>query len=194
MVKGEHRRVENIEDFTQWDWGPPEHLAKPLDELKRAIVEWMEEWSEDNIVSEAHEKSCASGAAVAFEELAKNGFFFLDAITDKGLLISFQGTVNFCIYDELDIVEHALNSDNPEDLSAHLRRLADAIDAASTIAPAPPAVTPLIRAAALEEAAVVAEARQRLYDEPRARTTIRETAAAIRALISTSQPPSADGA
>jgi hypothetical protein len=57
-------------------------------------------------------------------------------MTDKGLLISFQGTDSFLIYDELDIVEHALSSDNPQDLSAHLRRLADAIDAASAaIAP-----------------------------------------------------------
>jgi hypothetical protein len=134
--KSKYHRVENIEDFTQWDWGPPEHLVEPFKELELAFVEWLKEWAEDNIVNESHEKSCASGAAIAFEELAKNGFFFLDAMTDKGLLISFQGTDSFLIYDELDIVEHALSSDNPQDLSAHLRRLADAIDAASAaIAP-----------------------------------------------------------
>jgi hypothetical protein len=127
--KSKYRRVENIEDFTNWEWGPPEHLAKPFDDLQRAFVEWLKEWSEDSVTNEAHDKSSANGAAVVFEEIAQNGFFFLDAMTDKGLLIQFQGTESFIIYDELDIVEHALNSDNPEDLSAHLRRLADAIDA-----------------------------------------------------------------
>jgi len=138
----EHRRVENIEDFTQWDWGDlPDQLGKPSDKLESDIVAQIKEWVSD-IARAAHERSCANGAATVLEELAKNGFFVLDGITDKGLLVLFQGTDEFRISDEIDIVAEALTFDDPQYFSAHLRRLADAIDAASpTIAPSTPATT-----------------------------------------------------
>jgi hypothetical protein len=136
MVQSKHRRVENTEDFTEWDWGnPPDQLGKPS--LEPEIVARLKEWASD-IANEAHKKSCAIGAAVAFEELAENGFFLLEGITDKGLLFVFQGADGFRIYDELAIVDNALDFDDPQHFSTHLRRLADAIDAASTIAAVPP--------------------------------------------------------
>jgi len=137
MVQSEHRRVQNTEDFTDWNWGdPPDQLAKPSEKLASDIVAQIKEWGSD-IASEAHEKSCAIGAAVAFEQLVQDGFFSLEDITDKGLLIEFWATEDFCIQDEFDIVARALDFDDPQHFSTHLRRLADAIDAASTIAPDP---------------------------------------------------------
>jgi hypothetical protein len=127
--KGEHRRVENTEDFTQWEWGETPAGMFPSDEI---IIELFKEWA-DSIGSEAYEKSSAIGAAIVLEELAKEGFFVLEGITDKGLLVAFMGTDRFVICDELDIVTEAIEhfEDNPQHISAHLRRLANAIDAAS---------------------------------------------------------------
>jgi hypothetical protein len=141
LIPREHRSVENTEDFKEWDWGdPPDQLGKPSEKLESDIVAQIKEWASD-IASEAHEKSCAIGAATAYEELVENGFFALEGITDKGLLFVFQGTDDFRILDELAIVDNALDFEDPQEFSAHLRRLADAIDAASPIAPAPPATT-----------------------------------------------------
>jgi hypothetical protein len=124
--KSEHRRVENTEEFTEWNWGDAPEPVRPSDDI---IIELFKEWAE-TITAETYEKSCASGAAIAFEELAKEGFFVLRGITDKGLLVEFMGTDQFVICDELEIVDEAFNYfDDPQRISAHLRRLADAIDA-----------------------------------------------------------------
>jgi len=137
LIPREHRSVENTEDFTDWNWGDAPKPVRPSDDI---IIELFKEWAEA-LTAETHEKSCAIGAQTAFEELAENGFFILEGITDKGLLFVFQGTDEFRIYDELAIVDNALDFDDPQHFSAHLRRLADAIDAASTIAPGPSAPT-----------------------------------------------------
>ena len=126
MVQSEHRRVQNTDDFTDWNWGETPTGMFPSDEI---IIELFKEWAEA-IGTEAHEKSSASGAAVAFAELAENGFFLLDGIADDGLVLTFLGTDQFTIRDKIDIVEDALNYfEDPRHISAHLRRLADAIDA-----------------------------------------------------------------
>jgi hypothetical protein len=130
----EHRRVENTEDFSEWGWGDKPSGPVPSDEI---VVELFKEWAE-SIASEAHEKSCAAGAAIAFEELAKNGFFVLDDITDDGLVLTFQGTDQFTIRDELNIAFDAGTFEDPQRISAHLRRLADAIDAGTQEEQSPP--------------------------------------------------------
>ena len=125
-MASEHRSVKNTEDFTDWIWGDAPKPVRPSDDI---IIELFKEWAEA-LTAETHEKSCAIGAAVAFEQLVQDGFFSLEGITDKGLLIEFWATEDFCIQDEFDIVDRALDFDDPQHFSAHLRRLADAIDAA----------------------------------------------------------------
>jgi hypothetical protein len=130
MIPGRpHRRVENTEDFKEWNWGdPPEQLGKPSEKLESEIVAQLKEWASD-IAREAHEKSCAIGAEIAFDELGKNGFFLMEGITDNGLLVCFQGPDGFCIYDELRIVDETIDVEDLQHYPAHLRRLADEIDA-----------------------------------------------------------------
>ena len=127
MVR-EHRRVENTEDFTQWDWGKWEGPSDELGELERTLFAQLKEWV-SYAADQIHEKSCAIGAQIAFEELAENGFFALEGITDRGLLICFQGPDGFCIYDELLIVDETIDVEDLQHYPAHLRRLADEIDA-----------------------------------------------------------------
>ena len=74
IVESEHRRVENTEDFTQWEWGEtPDQTGSIRRNYPRAFQG----------VGRIHrqrsaQKSCAAGAQIAFEELAENGFFRLD--------------------------------------------------------------------------------------------------------------------